>query len=348
MSIHGAQSPDSPRYDNTAHAYDAILVMSFGGPEGYDDVMPFLERVVTGRNVPRDRLLAVAEHYYAVDGISPINAQNRMLIQQLHGVLKQRGIHLPIYFGNRNWHPFIADTVATMQADGITEVLTFVTSGFSCYSGCRQYREDIIAACAGVDTAPRFDKIRVYYNHPRFIATQVDLLKHAIAQCPSGLTQAKVLYTAHSIPVSMAQHSAYEAQLQETSRLISEAVGVPDYELVFQSRSGPPHIPWLEPDINDAIIAAKSAGYQHVYVMPIGFMSDHMEVIHDLDHEAHATATAQAVGFTRVATVAQHPQFVEMIADLIEERFHGRAERPALGARPANHDICPLHCCLRT
>jgi ferrochelatase len=346
MSIHGASSHDSPRYDTVAHAYDAILVMSFGGPEGYDDVMPFLERVVSGRNVPRERLLAVAEHYYAVGGVSPINEQNRAVIARLRQVLADRDINLPIYFGNRNWHPLVGDTIAQMQSDGIREALTFVTSGFSCYSGCRQYREDIISACNALHDAPRFDKIRTYYNHPRFIAAQVDLINDAIAHTATGLTNAKVLFTAHSIPVAMARQSAYEAQLNETSRLIADAVGIADYALVFQSRSGAPHVPWLEPDINDAIHAAKSDGFQHVYVMPIGFMSDHMEVINDLDHEAQLTAQTHAIGFSRVATVAEHPQFIEMIADLIEERLYGQSDRPAVGHRPANHDVCPLNCCL--
>lgn len=325
-------------------AYDAIMVLSFGGPEGHADVMPFLERVTAGRNIPRERLLDVAEHYHAVGGISPINAQNRDVITRLSVVLAQRGIHLPIYFGNRNWHPLVSDTVAQMRDAGITSVLTFVTSGFSSYSGCRQYREDIGAACAAYPDAPRFDKIRVYYNHPRFIAAQVALLRDGYTSSPS--TGTKVLFSAHSIPVSMARQCAYEAQLHEASRLIATAVGVDDYAVVYQSRSGAPHTPWLEPDINDAIRVAHDAGYQHIVVVPLGFMSDHMEVIHDLDHEARDTAVSLGMSFQRIPSVSQHPLFIEMIADLIAERLSGTTERMRIGDMPANPDICLTNCCL--
>lgn len=348
MSIYGAEHHDSPRYDDVAKHYDAILVMSFGGPEGMEDVMPFLEQVSAGRNIPRNRLEAVAEHYYEFDGISPINQQNRDLIDAMRKELHQRGYTIPIYFGNRNWHPFVADTVKAMHMDGVTHALAFMTSGYSCYSGCRQYREDIMRAIEAVPSAPTFDKVRVFYNHPRFINAIVDLTRQAIAHwSDEERRKSKLIFTAHSIPTAMANQSDYQVQLHETSRIVSECMGYDDYILCYQSRSGAPHIPWLEPDIADVLAEQADQQVSHVVVIPIGFISDHMEVINDLDHEAKEIAEQLGQTFVRVPTVGLHPEFIGMIVDLIEERMHAHPERHACGNRPANHDVCPLNCCLR-
>lgn len=325
--------------------YDAILVLSFGGPEGMDDVMPFLENVTTGRAIPRERLLAVAQHYYARQGISPINAQNRALIAALEQELRQRGIHIPVYFGNRNWHPFLNDTLQAIQADGKKQVLTFVTSGYSCYSGCRQYREDIIQACQNLVDPPQFAKIRVFYNHPKYIDAVCAQITSAMT--PMSFTSNDyLLFTAHSIPMAMAEKSAYVTQLTETCRLVAHTLGITQYQLVFQSRSGSPQTPWLEPDVNEVITQLHQQGIGHVVVVPVGFISDHMEVVHDLDTEAHTTATQLGMQFTRVASVGTHVLFVSMIADLIAERSIPGTPRHACGHYPANHDICPRDCCL--
>jgi ferrochelatase len=325
--------------------YDAILVLSFGGPEGMDDVLPFLENVTAGRAIPRERLLAVAQHYYARNGISPINAQNRALIVALELELRQRNIHIPVYFGNRNWHPFLRDTIQTMQADGKKQVLTFVTSAYSSYSGCRQYREDIIRASQDLVEPPQFAKIRVFYNHPKYIDAICAQITPAVATWPLTSTD-YLLFTAHSIPMAMAEKSAYITQLTETCRLVAHTLGISQYQLVFQSRSGAPQTPWLEPDVNEVITQLHQQGIEHTIVVPVGFISDHMEVVHDLDTEAHATATQLGMQFTRVASVGTHPVFISMITDLIAERCTSGTNRQACGHFPANHDICPLDCCL--
>lgn len=347
MSIKGAQSPDTPRFDDEAKQYDAILVMSFGGPEGMDDILPFLENVTRGRNIPRERLVEVGHHYELFGGVSPINAQNRALITALEGELSAHGINLPIYFGNRNWHPMIEDTIQQMRDDGIRHALAFFTSGFSCYSGCRQYREDIMRACTGIDNAPTFDKIRVFYNHPGFILPNVENVQAALNQFPpERRAGVHVAFTAHSIPSSMAKHSAYEAQLNDACRLVAERTGVNHYALVYQSRSGAPHIPWLEPDILDYMESLAGQGITDLIIHPIGFISDHMEVLYDLDTEAVEKAEELNMTMIRSATVGTHPRFVAMIRELITERMTAAPERLALGNRGANHDICPMNCCL--
>jgi ferrochelatase len=330
---------------DTVRDYDAILVLSFGGPEGMDDVLPFLENVTSGRAIPRERLLAVAQHYYARQGISPINAQNRALIAALEAELHQRNIDIPVYFGNRNWHPFLRDTLQTMHANGKKQVLTFVTSAYSCYSGCRQYREDIIWASQDLIDPPQFAKIRVFYNHPKYIDAICAQIRTAVTTWPLTSND-YLLFTAHSIPLTMAEKSAYVTQLTETSRIIAHTLGITQYQLTFQSRSGAPQTPWLEPDVNEVITQLHQQGIGHVIVVPVGFISDHMEVVHDLDTEAHTTATQLGMQFTRVASVGTHPQFVSMIADLIAERCTTHTPRQACGLFPANHDICPLDCCL--
>ena len=348
MSIYGAQTADAPKFDEAAREYDALLVMSFGGPEGMDDVIPFLENVTRGRNIPRARLEEVAHHYEHFGGVSPITAQNRELITALETELAAHGINLPVYFGNRNWHPFIADTICQMKADGVRRVLVFVTSAFSSYSGCRQYREDIIRAAEEIEDAPAFDKLRMFYNHPGFIGPNVENLQKALAQFTlEERASVRVAFTAHSVPMSMANGSAYVRQLEEACHLVAEQAGVAHYDLVYQSRSGAPHIPWLEPDILDHMAALAARAISNLVILPIGFISDHMEVLYDLDTEAVDKAQQLGVKMVRAATVGTHPAFVAMIRELIVERMTDNPARRAIGAYGPNHDVCPLECCLK-
>lgn len=347
MSIYGAQTADAPKYDDAAQRYDALLVMSFGGPEAMDEVIPFLEKVAEGRNIPRERLEEVAHHYYDFGGVSPINGQNRALIAALKAHFGAVGFDLPIYFGNRNSQPFITDTVQQMRADGVKRVLVFVTSAFSSYSGCRQYREDVIRAAETVgEGAPTFDKLRVFYNHPGFIEPMAEKTRAALAEFPADANP-HVIFTAHSIPLGMARHSDYEAQLQEACRLVAERAAVTSYRLVYQSRSGPPQMPWLEPDICDYLREVHTQGVTDAVIVPIGFISDHMEVMFDLDTEARQLAAELGMTLVRAETVGTHPSFVAMIHELIVERMTAHPQRQSLGQRAANHDICPLDCCLK-
>ena len=347
MTVRGSMTPNAPRFDDTARTYDAVLVMSFGGPEGPDDVMPFLERVTQGRSIPRERLLEVAHHYDQFGGVSPITAQNRALIAALEAELRAHGPALPVYFGNRNWHPFVTDTVRAMRDAGVRRAVCFVTSGFSSYSGCRQYREDIIRALDAVPGAPEIDKLRVFFNHPGFIEPSVANLKGALEQIPAERRPtARVAFTAHSIPLTMAKGSAYETQLAEAARLVAEGAGRKTWDLVYQSRSGAPHIPWLEPDVRDYLKAAAAAGATDVVLAPLGFISDHMEVRFDLDVEAKQTAAELGLHLVRAPTVGTAPAFVRMIRDLIVERMTEKPTRPALGTMGAWQDVCPATCCL--
>ncbi|MBX9604259.1 MAG: ferrochelatase [Bryobacteraceae bacterium] len=323
-------------------SYDAILLLSFGGPEAEPDVIPFLENVLRGRNVPRERMLEVAEHYYHYGGKSPINDQNRSLLTALKQELADHGLNLPVYWGNRNWHPLLADTVTQMKQDGVRRVLCFVTSSFGSYSGCRQYRENIEAARAGAgEGAPEIDKLRHHYNHPGFIETMSIRVRAALEEAGSA---AALVFTAHSIPVSMAESGPYVAQLEEASRLVAESVGKPDWRLVYQSRSGPPGQPWLEPDISDSLRQIRSEGADSAVVAPIGFISDHMEVLYDLDTEAQAVCREIGLKMVRAGTAGCHPRFVRMIRELIEERMHGAAKQ-ALGVLGPYPDTCPAGCC---
>jgi protoporphyrin/coproporphyrin ferrochelatase len=300
--------------------YDALLVVSFGGPESNDEVIPFLENVLCGKNVPRERMLAVAEHYYHFGGKSPINAQNRQLIAALQVELDRHGPKLPIYWGNRNWNPLLADTLKQMQRDGVRRALAFVTSAFSSYSGCRQYRENIAQAQAQVGTgAPTVDKLRVFHNHPGFIAAMVDRVRVALEEIPEPARGSSlVLYTAHSIPLSMAQSCNYVKQLKEACRLVSEAIGRTGDRLVFQSRSGPPTQPWLEPDVLDYLREVKQRDLAaSVVLAPIGFISDHMEVLYDLDTEAKQLCADLQLPMARAGTAGTHPEFVRMIRELM-------------------------------
>jgi ferrochelatase len=327
--------------------FDALLLVSFGGPEGPDDVLPFLEHVTRGRGVPRERLLAVAEHYHAVGGVSPINAQNRALLAAIRADLLAHGPPLPVYWGNRNWHPFLADTVKAMAGDGVRRALAFVTSAFSSYSSCRQYREDLArAAAAAGPRAPTLDKLRLYGNHPGFVLPMVERVETALATLPADARPgAHLAFTAHSIPRAMAETSEYEAQLVDAAGLVAERLATRHpFRLVYQSRSGPPEVPWLEPDIGDHLEALASQGITDVVAVPLGFVSDHMEVRHDLDTEAAARADALGLRFARAGTVGTHPRFVAMVRELVRERTEG-APRLAMGVRGPWPDDCRLDCC---
>jgi ferrochelatase len=330
--------------------YDALLVVSFGGPDGPDDVLPFLENVLRGRNVPRERMLEVAEHYYHFGGRSPINEQNRQLLAAIERELAEHGPMLPVYWGNRNWHPLLPDTLRRMAADGVQRALAFVTSPFSSYSSCRQYLENIAAAQAEVGpTAPQVDKLRVFFNHPGFIEPMIERTREALVHVPAvRRSSAPLLFTAHSIPRLIANGCRYEAQLREACRLVAEGVGRNDWRLVYQSRSGPPQQPWLEPDIGDYLKQGQAGGPPaDILVVPIGFISDHMEVLYDLETEVRQLSERLGVNMVRAATVGTHPRFVRMIRELIEERMTDSAQRRALGSLGPSHDFCPVDCCLK-
>ena len=329
--------------------YDAVLVVGFGGPEGRDDVIPFLENVLRGRNVPRERMLEVAEHYYHFDGVSPINDQVRDLLKEFEPALRDHDIDLPIYWGNRNWHPMLADTMQQMADDGVKRALAVVLAAYSSYSSCRQYREDIGRARESVgDSAPEVGKVRVWYNHPDFIAANADRIRKALSQFDDKQqAELHIAFTAHSIPKSMADNCNYEQQLTETCRLVSEELGISKerWQLVYQSRSGRPQDPWLEPDVCDHLRDLKDGNVDSVIIHPVGFLSDHMEVLYDLDDEA--AGVAQEIGQTMVrsATVGIHPTFVNMLCKLVEERMRENVEKQAIGQYPPNHDVCPVDCC---
>ncbi len=289
-------------------------------------------------------MLEVAEHYYHFGGKSPINDQNRALLSALRASLQQSGPLLPVYWGNRNWQPYLNDTIREMQRDGVKRALAFVTSAYSSYSGCRQYREDIQRACeAAGPGAPLVDKLRVFYNHPGFVEPMAANVASALLDLGDVDPQSvQAFFTAHSIPVSMAQTSAYERQIGEAARLVAESLQLPNWSLAWQSRSGPPSQPWLEPDIGDVLRKTESA---NVILIPVGFLSDHMEVLYDLDVEARQICEERGIRMVRAATVGSHPRFVEMIRELIMERESEAAIRPALGLFGPNHDCCPAGCC---
>jgi ferrochelatase len=329
-----------------AAPYDAFLLVSFGGPEGMADVMPFLDRVLQGRNVPPERKREVAHHYERVGGVSPINAQNRALLEALRVELAVHGPRLPLYWGNRNWHPLLADALRAMAGDGVGRALAFVTSAYSSYSSCRQYLEDIARTRAEVGpAAPAVDKLRVFHDHPGFVEANAERVREALGTLPQARrAAARIAFTAHSIPLAMAAGSDYVAQLRETCALVAAAVPHEQWALVYQSRSGPPQQPWLEPDILDHLAALRTEGVADVVVAPIGFVSDHMEVLYDLDTEARERAAALGLGFVRAGTAGSHPAFVRMIRELVLERVSG-GERRALGARGPRADVCASDCC---
>lgn len=328
--------------------YDAILIMSFGGPDGMEDVMPFLDNVLRGRGVPEDRKREVAHHYELFGGVSPINQQNAALRAALVVELLACGITTPVHLANRNWKPFVGDVVRNLRDAGVKKILTFVTSGFSCYSGCRQYREDMKRACESLgDTTPDFDKIRVYYNHPDFIDVTAENWTRARDTFPEDRRSAiHTAFTAHSIPQTMADRCDYAAQLHETCTLTAARVGIQNWKLVYQSRSGSPHQPWLGPDICDHLRDLHAQGVREIIIHPVGFISDHMEVLYDLDHEARELCAELGITMIRAATPGVHPRFVAMIAELIEERIDPSRPKRALGTRGPKHDVCPVNCCL--
>ena len=332
-------------------AFDAFLLLSFGGPEAEADVLPFLETVLRGRNVPRARLLAVAEHYRGFGGRSPLNRDNRRLLAALDADFRAHGLALPLYWGNRNWYPWLGDTVRRMRADGARRALVLSTSAFGSYSGCRQYLEDLERARAAAGAgAPELRKLRLFFNHPRFIAAAAGAIRAAMRQGERQLTH--LLFTAHSIPLAMARSSPYEAQLREACALVLEAllengIAIESWSQAWQSRSGPPAQPWLEPALDAELrrLAREFPGAQ-VVVAPIGFLSDHMEVAYDLDIEARQLAESLGLGWTRAAAIAEQPEFISLARELVEEQLEPSRPRRALGQLAAPEDACAPECCV--
>jgi len=341
--------------------YDAILLVSFGGPEGPDDVIPFLKNVTAGRNIPRERLAEVGEQYAHFGGVSPLNEQCRRQRSELEAALAAAGMPLRVYWGNRNWDPYLPDVVEQMTDDGVTRALAVFTSAYSSYSGCRQYRENLSAARDTVAQrrpgakVPEIDKVRAYYDHPGFIDPFVAETARAVAEHGPD-ARPTLLFTAHSIPTSMASDCDYEEQLREATRLVVDALPDPSLpsQLVWQSRSGPPQVPWLEPDVNDALLALGADGVEHVVIVPIGFVSDHMEVMWDLDTQAKETAAAAGIRVSRAVApgTAPNPSFISMWVDLIRERIAaetaaepGEVPRAALGSLRVRPDVCAEGCC---
>lgn len=351
---------------------DAIVFASFGGPEKPEDVMPFLRNVTRGRGIPDERLEEVSHHYMAMGGRSPINAQNRAMIERLEKALAARGIDLPVYWGNRNWEPYMADAVRELAAAGHRHALGIVTSAYSSYSSCRQYREDFGKALVetGLLGTVTIDKIRVYFDHPGFLAPVVDGVRSALAELAAeghDATRTRILFSTHSIPTAMSLASGpeetrgeegeggwYVAQHLAACRFVMEQLaadsadaGAPAWELVYQSRSGAPHIPWLEPDINDVIEALPQAedAPTAVVVVPIGFVTDHVEVMWDLDTEAKESAEEAGLAFRRVATSGEDPRFIEALVDLVEERLREDAPRRTVTDFGMTPDVCGVGCC---
>ncbi|HET7069896.1 MAG TPA: ferrochelatase [Nocardioides sp.] len=346
--------PPSP--SATVSPYDAVLLVSFGGPERPRDVLPFLENVTRGRGIPRARLEAVAGHYLGFGGRSPINDINRALLEAMRAELRENRIDVPVYWGNRNWEPYLTEVVAQMKEDGVTRAACFVTSAYSSYSSCRQYREDLAAAVehAGAG-APRLDRLRSYYNHPGFLDPVVDAVVEAIAGRPG----VRLVFVTHSIPLSMNDGSgprggAYLAQHRTAAAYVADRVATVTghdhaHDLVFCSRSGPPQVPWLEPDVNDHLEKLAGDGVSAVVLVPIGFVSDHMEVVYDLDTEALATAERLGLDTVRVPTSGTDPRFVAMVRDLLLERAAvergERTDRVSVGGDPPCWDLCATGCC---
>lgn len=341
--------------------FDAVLLLSFGGPEGPEQVRPFLENVTRGRNVPPERLDDVAEHYLHFGGVSPINRINLALIEQLRAELEARGLDLPVYFGNRNWEPYVEDTVATMRDNGIRRAAVFTTSAWSGYSSCTQYVEDIARAreAAGPD-APELVKLRPYFDHPRFVQIFADTIGAASgALTADQQAGARLVFTAHSIPVAADARLGprlYSRQVGYAASLVAAAAGYPEYDLAWQSRSGPPQVPWLEPDVADHLAALARAGTEAVIICPIGFVADHIEVVWDLDNELTAQAQAAGVAMARASTPNAHPRFAQLAADLIDELRDGRTPERVTGPDPVpgclasvNGAPCrPPHCAAGT
>ncbi|WP_327133883.1 ferrochelatase [Streptomyces sp. NBC_01343] len=363
----------SPPAEGLAAPYDALLLLSFGGPEGPDDVVPFLENVTRGRGIPRERLKEVGQHYFGFGGVSPINGQNRELLGALRKDFAEHGLDLPVYWGNRNWAPYLTDVMREMAADGRRRIAVLATSAYASYSGCRQYRENLADALAtlaeeGVAELPEVDKLRHYFNHPGFVQPMIDGVLAALESLPQEVRAgAHLAFTTHSIPTAAADTSgpveehttggeggAYVKQHLDVARVIADAVRAETgtelpWELVYQSRSGAPHIPWLEPDVCDHLEALHGAGAPAVVMVPIGFVSDHMEVLYDLDTEATAKAAELGLPVARSATVGADPRFAAAVRELLLERAAAERGRPvercALGLLGPSHDLCAVGCC---
>ena len=339
---------DSRFYDGTARDYDALLVVSFGGPEGPDDVMPFLDNVFRGLRVTDETKQRIAARYQGFGGVSPINGHTREFIAALKALLDAEGPAIPIYWGNRNWHPLLGDTLAQMAHDGIGRAAAYVTSTFSSYSGCRKYREDLHDALEALANAPVVDKLRVGFNHPGFVTAVADRLAEACSKLPAKARKApRVLFTAHSLPESMAANAPYVAQLLDSAASAAAEAGIDDWRLVYQSNNARyGGEPWLGPDIGDALDEEAAAGRERVIVMPIGFVCDHMEVVLDLDVDAAKRAEAAGIKMVRAETVGAHPAYVAMVRDLLLERMAAEPKRKTVGTLPPKHDFCPADCCL--
>ena len=340
--------------------YDALLLVSFGGPEAPEDVVPFLENVTRGRGIPRERLEVVGEHYFHFGGRSPINDQNRAFLAALRADFAAAGLDLPVYWGNRNWDPYLADTLAEMRDDGVTRAACFLTSAYSSYSGCRQYRENLAEATAAVEGAPRLDRLRAYFHHPGFVDAAIDATLSALESLPEPVRpDARLVFVTHSIPESMNDGSGpgggqYVAQhrdvLDQVVRAVAERTGrTHESDLVYCSRSGDPRTPWLEPDVNDHLRALADKRETAVVLVPIGFVSDHMEVVWDLDTEALATAEEVGLTAVRAATAGLDPRFVAAVRDLVLERAAAeRGEEPSrahVGELSPLPDVCVAGCC---
>lgn len=360
-----------PEHVTEPVAYDAILLAGFGGPEGQDDVIPFLRNVTRGRGIPEERLEEVAHHYRHFGGISPINDQNRELKAALEAELASRGIDLPVLWGNRNWDPYLKDALKEADERGLTKVIAIATSAYSSYSSCRQYREDFAMALeeTGLEGTIEIDKVRQFFDHPGFVEPFIEGVRDAIVdvrQKVPGIdpaTEVEILFTTHSIPSVDAAKSgpaergfgeggAYAAQHLAVAEVISQAAadGVIEWQLVYQSRSGPPSMPWLEPDINDVIAELPAKGKRAVIIVPLGFVSDHMEVLWDLDNEAMETSEENGIVAVRVPTPGTHHAYVAGLVDLVLERRDGVPvdQRPAMTALGPWYDVCRPGCCENT
>lgn len=368
--VPGATEPaqSGPEHVEEPVAYDAILLAGFGGPEGQDDVIPFLRNVTRGRGIPDERLEEVAHHYRHFGGVSPINEHNRQLKAALEAELARRGVDLPVIWGNRNWDPYLNDAVREANDRGFTKLIAIATSAYSSYSSCRQYREDYADALedAGLSGVLQIDKVRQFFDHPGFVTPFVEGLRDGLAKLEAerpGLnrtTEVEVLFATHSIPTADAAKSgpaergfdeggAYAAQHLAVAEVVMREAGAADvpWQLVYQSRSGPPSQPWLEPDVNDAIAELPAAGRKAVVIVPLGFVSDHMEVMWDLDEEAMETAEEHGLAAVRVPTPGVHPAYVAGLVDLVMERVNGTptAERPHLTDLGPWYDTCRPGCC---
>ena len=336
--------------------FDALLLLSFGGPEGPEQVMPFLENVTRGRGIPRERLESVAEHYLHFGGVSPINGINRALIAEIELELTRRGRRMPVYFGNRNWEPYVEDTVTQMRDDGVERAAVFTTSAWGGYSGCTQYQEDIARGRAAAGSrAPELVKLRQYFDHPLLVEMFADAIRDARATLSAHLRDgARLVFTAHSIPLRAADRCGpdlYERQVGYSCRLVAAAAGYGDYDHVWQSRSGPPQVPWLEPDVGDHLEALQRAGTEAVIVCPIGFVADHIEVVWDLDSELAEQAAQAGIAFARASTPNAQTRFAQLVVDLLDEmrlaapaaRVSGPQPVPGYGCS-VNGAVCTPDC----